>query len=189
MSTIITRRSPTDLSQIKSPPKPTTRADGSALVVGDRWYNNSTGIEGFWNGTYWLGSDLLFASNAGVGGNYGNFGIALFGLSMPLSTLSLGIFIGEFTISGRLAGTNDAANYHSVVANSHNGGGQSAIATLTTIGFTLIFKNSASINTAYLFPANGTSIAIFNFYATQTVVGAPSNVTNPASMISYRMIL
>jgi hypothetical protein len=34
--------------------KPTTRVDGSALVIGDLWVNPSTGVEGFWNGTYWL---------------------------------------------------------------------------------------------------------------------------------------
>ena len=35
--------------------KPTTRPDGSSLVIGDLWYNTSTGVVGFWNGTYWLG--------------------------------------------------------------------------------------------------------------------------------------
>lgn len=34
--------------------KPTTRVDGSALVVGDRWYKIDDGTEWFWNGTYWL---------------------------------------------------------------------------------------------------------------------------------------
>ena len=34
--------------------KPTTRGDGSALVIGDRWWKNDTGEEWFWNGTYWL---------------------------------------------------------------------------------------------------------------------------------------
>jgi hypothetical protein len=36
--------------------KPLTRVDGSALAIGDRWINPSTGVEGFWNGTYWLGT-------------------------------------------------------------------------------------------------------------------------------------
>ncbi|QBQ73483.1 hypothetical protein kac65v162_gp039 [Nodularia phage vB_NspS-kac65v162] len=34
--------------------KPITRPDESPLEIGDRWYNPNTGIEGFWNGTYWL---------------------------------------------------------------------------------------------------------------------------------------
>lgn len=38
--------------------KPTTRADGSALVVGDKWYKSDEGTEWFWNGTYWL-SDAI----------------------------------------------------------------------------------------------------------------------------------
>ena len=48
-----------DPSQIKSTSKPTTRADGSALQQGDRWYNPNTGIEGFWNSTYWLNCQQL----------------------------------------------------------------------------------------------------------------------------------
>lgn len=34
--------------------KPTTRPDGSALVVGDKWNNPPTGVTGFWSGTNWL---------------------------------------------------------------------------------------------------------------------------------------
>jgi hypothetical protein len=34
--------------------KPITRGDGSALVIGDRWWKTDEGTEWFWNGTYWL---------------------------------------------------------------------------------------------------------------------------------------
>jgi hypothetical protein len=34
--------------------KPTTRVDGSALVIGDRWWKTDDGTEWYWNGTYWL---------------------------------------------------------------------------------------------------------------------------------------
>lgn len=34
--------------------KPTTRGDGSALVIGDIWKQFNTGESWFWNGTYWL---------------------------------------------------------------------------------------------------------------------------------------
>ena len=34
--------------------KPTVRGDGSALVVGDRWWKVDDGTEWFWNGSYWL---------------------------------------------------------------------------------------------------------------------------------------
>jgi hypothetical protein len=34
--------------------KPTTRLGGESLVIGDTWYNPSSGYSWFWNGTYWL---------------------------------------------------------------------------------------------------------------------------------------
>lgn len=33
---------------------PATRPDGSALVIGDKWYSPSTGVDAFWSGTEWL---------------------------------------------------------------------------------------------------------------------------------------
>lgn len=61
-------------------PRPQTRptinggvVGGSALVIGDRWVNPSTGVEGFWNGTYWLGERITIqsptASNNYTGGS------------------------------------------------------------------------------------------------------------------------
>ena len=62
-----------DPSQIVSSTLPTTRVNpstglpsgGAALQNGDRWYNPSTGIEGFWNGTYWLTSPVIKTSEFG----------------------------------------------------------------------------------------------------------------------------
>lgn len=45
--------------------KPVVRVDGSALVIGDRWYNPSTGVDGFWNGTYWLTNPVIKTSEFG----------------------------------------------------------------------------------------------------------------------------
>lgn len=39
--------------------KPTTRGDGSALVVGDRWWKPDEGTEWFWNGTYWVSPRIV----------------------------------------------------------------------------------------------------------------------------------
>jgi hypothetical protein len=65
-----------------------TRTDGSALAIGDLWYNPSNGTQWFWNGTYWLttqvygprgsmtfvGSSESFVTiNDGVGLVYGAF--------------------------------------------------------------------------------------------------------------------
>jgi hypothetical protein len=47
--------------------KPITRGDGSALVVGDRWWKTDTSDEWFWNGTYWIGrlivSSMMFSGH------------------------------------------------------------------------------------------------------------------------------
>jgi hypothetical protein len=54
MTSIILPSNTTDPSQITSNTLPTTRTDGSALQIGDRWYKPSKQQEGFWNGTLWL---------------------------------------------------------------------------------------------------------------------------------------
>ena len=67
--------------------KPTARPDGSALMVGDKWYNTDTGVEGFWNGTYWLGGDTLgSATNAySKGSTIDNGAIWVSGNIIPMS--------------------------------------------------------------------------------------------------------
>jgi hypothetical protein len=49
--------------------KPIARVDGTALVVGDLWYNPSTGVQGFWNGTYWLTTYTIDGSVTGSAAN------------------------------------------------------------------------------------------------------------------------
>jgi hypothetical protein len=58
--------------------KPITRVDGSALVVGDRWYKTNDGTEWFWNGTYWLSSTLNVRSGTVLIAGYSN---SLFAIS------------------------------------------------------------------------------------------------------------
>lgn len=65
--------------------KPITRGDGSALVIGDRWWKTDEGTEWFWNGTYWLSSiqyNLII-----------NFGITQFVTSYYSGIISNKIFI------------------------------------------------------------------------------------------------
>ncbi len=62
MTSIILPSNTTDPSQITSNTLPTTRVNpstglpsgGADLQIGDRWYNPTTGKEGFWNGALWL---------------------------------------------------------------------------------------------------------------------------------------
>jgi hypothetical protein len=48
--------------------KPTQRRDGSALVVGDRWWSTLDNAWFYWSGTYWLSSQL-FSAPAPLGGS------------------------------------------------------------------------------------------------------------------------
>lgn len=169
--------------------KPTTRPNGSALVTGDKWNNTSTGVEGFWNGTYWLQTALQNFIVSITPGTYGNFSITLPQFPIPLSTGIAGVFIRDFTISGRLESLNNASNYHSVSIFSHNGGGVTLIGSLNTIGLVNIFKQTLTLNTAYLFPSNGTSTTIVYFQTSQSVVGSPSYIGLPSAHISYNQIL
>lgn len=43
----------TDLDQQSGNAEPTTRSDGSALVIGDQWQDPATGLN-YWNGTAWV---------------------------------------------------------------------------------------------------------------------------------------
>jgi hypothetical protein len=177
------------VAQIYQSAKPTVRPDGSALVSGDIWYNTSTSVVGSWNGTYWLQSTLQNFIVSTTPGTYGNFSVTLPQFSIPLSTGIAGVFVRDFTISGRLSSANDVSNYHSVSIYSHNGGGLTLIGSVNTIGLVNIFKKSLAINTAYLFPANGTSTSIVYFQTTASVVGTPGNIGIPSAQISYNQIL
>ena len=79
---------------------PTTRIDGSALVVGDKLYRTDLRIDAFWNGTYWLGLQLRSA-------NYASSPSPLAGL-FPLTELNRtptgfsGVFVETFNIGGEL---------------------------------------------------------------------------------------
>jgi hypothetical protein len=97
------------VAYINQTTKPTTRPDGSSLMVNDRWYNTDQKIDGFWNGTYWLSLQTFgprgswtFVSGAADGFLSVNNGIGLVG----------GFFVEKLTISyaAREIGANDSAN-------------------------------------------------------------------------------
>jgi hypothetical protein len=109
--------------------KPLTRVDGSALVIGDRWFNPSTGEDWFWNGTYFLSTQLFYTSNFSVAtvssstniiANWGNLAASLDGsriIQAPFKPKPFGvassIFFENISWFGNIAaaGTIDASNY------------------------------------------------------------------------------
>ena len=87
--------------------KPLTRVDGSALVIGDRWVNPSTGVEGFWNGTYWVSE--LKTQTASISHTYtstvnqGATGIIVDNSAYDLLLISTAL---RFNTAGTVSGTN-----------------------------------------------------------------------------------
>ena len=114
-----------DPSQITSTSKPTTRADGSALQQGDRWYNPSTGVDGFWNGTYWLSSFILSCSALGRDAGYTG------GTSTDSAAIdnSSPIFVFKATVTYSVTVNQDSGNYWNIDTNVQRA---SASTTLTT---------------------------------------------------------
>jgi len=89
---------------------PTTRADGSILVAGDRWAKSDDGTEWFWNGTYWLSPPVVLSFT-----HSGSIAIRLTASSSD-ETYAFGShvqspFISKFCLNYRIRGTNDASNY------------------------------------------------------------------------------
>lgn len=168
--------------------KPTTRPNGSALVIGDKWYNISTGVEGFWNGTYWLSLSVYYEVASATPGTYSNFSVTLARTPIFISNSNIGIFVRSFNISGRTTMVNDSSNYHQISLFTHNSGGQTLLGSLNTIGLTDYFSVSLIVNTAYL-PSLSNNPGVIYLFASQSVVGTPGNLGVPASYISYNLIL
>jgi hypothetical protein len=88
--------------------KPTTRVDGSALVIGDRWINPVTGVEGFWNGTYWLSNQVRQSSGRVTGVSASiviTNGVPAGAATLPQEAIF--IAFGKISISGPAASETD----------------------------------------------------------------------------------
>lgn len=101
-----------DPSQITSTSKPTTRADGSALQQGDRWYNPNTGIEGFRDSSLWLSTPILVSADSliNIGGTFsaGNGSTAT---SAPRTFYSNIVYFEEIKWHGGVAAGHNSSNY------------------------------------------------------------------------------
>lgn len=97
--------------------KPTTRPDGSALVIGDIAYNPTTGLRYFWNGLYWVGDEKIInfsTTNSIV--------IALI-LMYPINPATK-IITSSFDFHCLSQSTHDASNYFGCnwqLQNANNG--------------------------------------------------------------------
>lgn len=93
--------------------KPVTRGDGSALVVGDRWWKTDEGTEWFWNGTYWLSNTVYSLVSGNASGttastSYINLRLTESRIATPIAFVTR--VIHRFLMSGAF----DASNYYIV---------------------------------------------------------------------------
>ena len=58
--------------------KPTARPNGSALVIGDKWWKVDDGTDWFWNGTYWLSPPFYRESSGNISLPYDYIGYPIF---------------------------------------------------------------------------------------------------------------
>ena len=107
-----------DVCHIYQSDKPTARPDGSALVVRDKWYNINTGVEGFWNGTYWL-TPLRTISSGRSDISVTQTGAAAIWRTMPV--LPNNVFIHSIKL-GVAGGAGDSTNnYWNITPGCHIG--------------------------------------------------------------------
>lgn len=175
-----------DPSQITSETAPTTRADGSALQQGDRWYNPSTGVNGFWNGTYWLTSDLykclvLTTAGSSVGGTTSGWAGDFFNATNK-------IFITEQWLNSRFVPSLIGDKWEVQIGFTDDPDGvpltlpiMETVAVATNI---YTYKTVMSLNTAYDLPAFNINIVRY----TLTKTGTSSAFVGSAGF-NYRIIL
>ena len=116
-----------DPSQIVSSTLPTTRVNpstglpsgGAALQNGDRWYNPTTGEEGFWNGTLWLTINQFnlsgAVSTAAASGGFNNYNVSQ--QSLGGGEIFGGMFVRNLRIKYRAVGTitlQDSSNHRRI---------------------------------------------------------------------------
>ena len=181
-----------DVCHIYQNIKPTARLDGSALVVRDKWYNTDTGVEGFWNGTYWLGR--TFDLKTGGGSYLVAHSILQLTGKPNIFESSVNVFVESITGYFRLtlSGTYDSNNYWRVAPIYEIDRGLNE--TQSTLGIISYQNIDTNINnTAKLvFPIN---IYYNNGYIWSNprcwtlVVGNPSPVLWVGNKVIYREVL
>jgi hypothetical protein len=168
------------VSNFYTPTKPITRVDGSALVVGDLWFNPSTQVQAAWNGTYWL-TTQRFTSFAGT--TPGGLTAALSNQvgSFTSSQLNNGLFIWRHIVSGAVANVpQDVSNYWTFNIRLNN----TLFSTINSFEMLLADTSFAKeVNIAY----PSFSQALFNFDIVP--IGTPGSLRRCGQSVVYSLIL
>lgn len=104
------------------PTKPTQRAPGVPLGIGDRWEKSNDGTDWFWNGTYWL-SSMIYRLGSPVSVSGGNQGFSVSTgsfltrsvLDLAPATVSISyinsLFLTEWVVELRAGAIHSNTNY------------------------------------------------------------------------------
>ena len=161
--------------------KPTTRSDGTALAVGDRWLSTNDRFWFYWNGSYWL-SELILSANTGIASSSTAIGIGLCTVDP-----SFNLFLLSFRASGRIntTGTHDASNYWTFSASRVDSASESLEGSVSGSALVLgqRFQVTGTINAHRDVAALGT----VGFQAVASLTGSPAGLVRPAFSLFYRL--
>jgi len=170
--------------------KPTNRVGGSALVIGDLWFNPINGIQGFWNGTYWLNLKTIYQSN-------NNYPIFEFDYSTGVLIRSLTCYLNVVTDPTAI---NTSTNYNNIVFrqggagspygqnNTVMGNNQNIAWVFGAGGYSQHFKITPNIVLSR--SAQNTSVrSVFNDIVASVAAGTPATIVSQSYIIDYGVIL
>ena len=166
---------------------PTVRVDGSALVVGDRWFNPTTGQQGFWNGTLWLGCDMNWTAGRRTSGtsapNYTE--VTEWNYALGQQT-----YISMANYGCTLATAGDVNNYHvfSVRAVLRDNT-TSTVYTSTTKMFASGVNVVSSETPNILIPVTIGGVRVVGLVSTFTPIGTAPTISSIAHSIGWRLVL
>jgi hypothetical protein len=169
-----------NVSHIYQSTKPTTRPDGSALVIGDKWYDTSADMkEAMWNGLNWVGRYFIVTSTRG---SVSVTSITQFVITPPFNTPNL--LIEKVGINTRRGpGTYDGLN-NWVISLATTSNGSNALPITPDISFTLAENIAAlgSFLTYYAAVSPNQTLNVFNgvrsIHLSFTKNGAPPNISD-----------
>lgn len=160
MANVYTLSSPVDLSQTISTTKPTTRVNGSALVVGDIWQNLTDRVLCFWDGTQWLGASSIVDSFSEANGAGGTFPSPVVSISQDTGK---SIWVESFTVSYQSFGSNPLTDFVLLELQTYRSRitGRTAIGSISTANATAERKVTAQIGQAFTVGIVAPAISLF----------------------------
>jgi hypothetical protein len=179
--------------------KPITRGDGSALVIGDRWWKTDAGEEWFWNGTYWLSKQLY--TWQGFYGSYSS-GTSLNSSTNITNSQTLAIYPNVPVVAGisailfeRISFFYRASSNTSFAGNIEVYGGSQLLITIPYSDFHLLRDRHRalvySINSVITYTANplATDASSINFYLFLTNITSPLQLNRGSTQCYFREVL